>query len=57
MSDMTTYDVMRQFADSWGLLFMTLVFVGILAWVFWPGSRTRFREQADIPFKYEKFED
>jgi cytochrome c oxidase cbb3-type subunit 4 len=57
MNNMATYDVMRQFADSWGLLFMTLVFVGILAWVFWPGSRTRFRDQADIPFKYEKFED
>jgi len=57
MNDMTTYDVMRQFADSWGLLFLTLVFVGILAWVFRPGSRTRYREQADIPFKYEKFKD
>lgn len=57
MSDMTTYDVMRQFADSWGLLFMILVFVGVLVWVFRPGSRTRYREQADIPFKYEKFED
>ncbi|MDH3195134.1 MAG: cbb3-type cytochrome c oxidase subunit 3 [Hyphomicrobiales bacterium] len=54
---MTTYDVMRQFADSWGLLFLTLVFVGIFVWVFWPGSRGRFRDQADIPFKYEKFED
>jgi cytochrome c oxidase cbb3-type subunit 4 len=57
MSEMTTYDVMRQFADSWGLLFMTLVFIGILVWAFWPGSRARFRDQADIPFKYEKFED
>jgi len=57
MSEMTTYDVMRQFADSWGLLFLTLVFVGIFVWVFWPGSRGRFRDQADIPFKYEKFED
>ena len=57
MNDMTTYDVMRQFADSWGLLFLTLVFVGILAWVFRPDSRTCYREQADIPFKYEKFKD
>jgi len=57
MGDMTTYDVMRQFADSWGLLFMTLVFVGILVWVLWPGSKARFSDQADIPFKYEKFED
>ena len=57
MSDMTTYDVMRQFADSWGLLFMTLIFTGILVWVFRPGSTAHYREQADIPFKHEKFKD
>jgi len=57
MSDMTTYDVMRQFADSWGLLFMTTVFVGVIVWAFRPGSKARYRDQADIPFKYEKFED
>jgi cytochrome c oxidase cbb3-type subunit 4 len=57
MSDLTTYDVMRQFADSWGLLFMTLVFVGVVVWAFRPGSKKRYRDQADIPFKYEKFED
>ena len=57
MSDMSTYEAMRQFADSWGLLFMTLVFVGVVIWAFRPGSKSRYSEQAGIPFKYEKFED
>ena len=27
------YQTMRTFADSWGLLYMFLVFVGVVLWV------------------------
>lgn len=51
------YETLRHFADSWALLFLTLVFVGVLLWVIRPGSRDRYREQAEIPFKHDKEED
>ncbi len=50
---MSTYDTLRHFADSWGLIFLTLVFVSVLLWVARPGARRRYGEQADIPFKYD----
>jgi cytochrome c oxidase cbb3-type subunit IV len=48
------YETLRHFADSWMLLALTLVFVAILVWVFRPGSRRIYKDQADIPFKYDK---
>ena len=41
---METYSLLRGFADSWHLLFMTVFFVGVIAWAFRPGSR---KPQAD----------
>lgn len=34
-----SYESLRHFADSYGLLFMTLVFLGIVAWTFRKGAR------------------
>ena len=48
-----TYDTLRHFADSWGLLAMTIVFLGVLVWVIRPGSRKGYAEQAEIPFKHD----
>lgn len=48
---METYNFMRNFADSWGLLCMSLFFVGALIFAFRPGSRSRAEEAARIPFK------
>ena len=50
------YNQLRHFADSWGLLMMTLVFVGAVVWVIRPGSRKTYDEQAEIPFKYDEKE-
>lgn len=36
---METYTLLRAFADSWMLLFLTLFFVGVVIWAFRPGSR------------------
>ena len=30
------YDTLRHFADTWGLLALTLLFVGIVLWAYWP---------------------
>lgn len=48
---METYTAMRHFADSWGLLFMVLIFVGVVVYAFRPGSRKQADEAARIPLK------
>ena len=45
------YQSMRTFADSWGLLYMFLIFVAVVAWVFRPGSRSVGQDAANIPFR------
>ena len=48
---METYTAMRQFADSWALLGMTLFFIGVVLFVFRPGTRRLADEAAAIPLK------
>jgi len=51
---METYTFLRQFADSWMLLALTLVFVGVVFWVFRPGSRVIHDDAADMIFRHEE---
>ncbi|APO78828.1 cbb3-type cytochrome-c oxidase subunit FixQ 3 (plasmid) [Rhizobium etli 8C-3] len=48
---METYTAMRHFADSWGLLAMTLFFIGVVLFTLRPGSREHANEAASIPLK------
>ncbi len=43
---MSDYDTWRHFADSWGLLTMTLLFLALCAWPFRPGAKARNRDAA-----------
>jgi len=45
------YQSMRTFADSWGLLYMVIIFLAVVLWVLRPGSRKASEEAAQIPFK------
>ncbi|WP_136656513.1 cbb3-type cytochrome c oxidase subunit 3 [Nitratireductor sp. XY-223] len=45
------YQTMRTFADSWGLLFMVIVFVAVVIYTFRPGSKKKADEIAQIPLK------
>jgi cytochrome c oxidase cbb3-type subunit IV len=45
------YQLMRTFADSWGLLFMVLIFVIAVFRALRPSARQRHDEAANIPFK------
>ncbi|MCB1383364.1 MAG: cbb3-type cytochrome c oxidase subunit 3 [Notoacmeibacter sp.] len=46
------YQTMRTFADSWGLLFMAVVFAGVVLSVFFgPGAKRAAQEAAQIPLK------
>jgi cytochrome c oxidase cbb3-type subunit 4 len=50
---METYTLLRQIADSWVLLAMTLFFLGTIVWAFRPGSRAVHDDTANIPFRNE----
>ncbi|PTW48292.1 MULTISPECIES: cbb3-type cytochrome c oxidase subunit 3 [Rhodovulum] len=50
---MDTYSVMREFADSWMLLALTVFFVGVIVWALRPGSAKDHRDTANIPFRHE----
>lgn len=50
---MDTYSITREFADSWGLLCMFLLFAGIIIFAFRPGSRSVHTDIANIPFRNE----
>jgi cytochrome c oxidase cbb3-type subunit 4 len=48
---METYTLLRSFADSWHLLFMTLFFIGVVIWAFRPGSRRLHDDTAASIFR------
>lgn len=45
------YSTMREFADSWGLVYLFVLFVGVILFTFRPGSHKQAGENAQIPFK------
>ena len=47
------YHLLREFADSWGLLAMTVFFIGVVLFAFRPGSGKIAGEAARIPLKDE----
>lgn len=45
------YETLRQAADSWGLLYLFVVFVGVIIFTFRPGTKRRAAEIAQIPLR------
>ncbi len=45
------YETLRQFADTWGLLALALLFVGIVLFVLRPSAKRKYDENAKIPLK------
>lgn len=54
---MTTYETLRHAADSWGLIYLTILFVGIVLFTFRPGSKEYAARIAQIPFKEDDSND
>ena len=50
---METYTVLREFADSWMLLFLFAFFIGVVVWVFRPGGSKDHEDIANIPFRHD----
>lgn len=44
-----TYNTLAQFAQTGGLVYFTLLFVGIVAYAWWPRNRARFEDAASLP--------
>ena len=47
----STYETLRQFADSWGLLAMVVTFAAFAAWPFRPGAKRANDAAANMIFK------
>jgi cytochrome c oxidase cbb3-type subunit IV len=43
-------EIANFLASLWGL-WMMLIFIGIIAWAFWPGSKRRLERHAEIPLR------
>lgn len=50
---MDSYTFLRHMADSWGLLVMTLFFLGAVFWAFRPGSKAVHDDIANVIFRNE----
>ncbi len=44
------YDALRHFADSWGLVFMGVVFLVLIGWTFRPRARDHHQRAANMIF-------
>jgi len=54
---MEVYTAMRHFADSWGLLAMTLFFVGVVVFALRPGAGASAQRAAQIPLSDDRLDD
>ena len=52
-----SYDAFRHFADSWGLVFMGLVFLTFIGWTFRPGASSDHDEAANMIFDEDQAND
>ncbi len=48
-----TYDALRHFADSWGLVAMGVMFLVLVGWTFRPGARRHLDTAANSIFRDE----
>ena len=51
---MDRYSFLRQLADSWVLLVLTLVFIGVVLFAWRPGARRMHRDAAESIFRNER---
>ncbi|UJW85568.1 cbb3-type cytochrome c oxidase subunit 3 [Devosia sp. SL43] len=51
---MMSYETMRHFADSWGLLYLFAIFLAVGAFMLRPGARESARQAALIPLRNDE---
>ena len=46
-----SYDEFRHFADTYGLIYLMLLFAGVVTYALWPRNRKKFDKAARIPLE------
>jgi cytochrome c oxidase cbb3-type subunit IV len=46
-----TYKALAEFAQTWGMLYFLTVFIGTLAYAFWPSLDRKFDDYARMPLR------
>tara|TARA_R110000772_G_scaffold77091_7_gene166092 strand:- start:1011 stop:1172 length:162 start_codon:yes stop_codon:yes gene_type:complete len=49
-----SYEGLRHFADSWGLVLLGLIFLTFVGWAFRPGSGQKNKEAAHMIFEEDQ---
>ncbi|GAB5486610.1 MAG: hypothetical protein Pars2KO_01800 [Parasphingorhabdus sp.] len=49
-----SYEALRHFADSWGLLFMALLWLTFALWAFRPSAKSMHKDAANMIFDEDK---
>ncbi len=45
------YEDATSFAASYGLIYLVVLFAGVLAYALWPGNKRKFDRAARLPLK------
>lgn len=45
------YTTLAEFAQTWGLVYMVAIFIGVLIYAFRPSAKKKFERAAHIPLK------
>ena len=45
------YENIASFAASYGLIYLVVLFAGVLAYALWPGNKRKFDRAARLPLK------
>ena len=48
-----SYDTAAQFAQTWGLVFLVVMFLVAVVYALWPGNRGKFERAARLPLDEE----
>ena len=46
-----TFQDVCYFAQTWGLVYLVILFIGMLIYALRPGAKKKFEDAAQIPFK------
>ncbi len=46
-----SYETTAAFAQTWGLVYMLILFLGVIAYAFWPGNKEKFERAARLPLQ------
>jgi len=45
------YEAISTFSKSWGLVYMVVLFAGVVLYAFWPRNKATFDKAAHVPLE------